>query len=214
MYKLCREILDELEQDGVKVNHNYEYPEPQELTVHLKDVLEPQVDEKYYLSDEQVSKIKIWENRQKENGRGFRFNIHGGDDIATTMTATTYKQPTQIAESNYIKVKNATAKGYLEAYDGDGVDCSFASSETRRGRVQHGISQTIPSATPSIGVNDNMRIRKLTPLECWRLMSFDDSDFDKAKASGVSDSQLYKQAGNSIVVKVLEGILRNLLIDQ
>lgn len=42
-------------------------------------------------------------------------------------------------------------------------------------------------------------------------MGFDDEDFNKAKASGVSDSQLYKQAGNSIVVKVLEGILGNLL---
>ena len=60
----------------------------------------------------------------------------------------------------------------------------------------------------------NMRIRKLTPKECWRLMGFDDADFDKAKASGVSNSQLYKQAGNSIVVNVLEGILRNLLTEQ
>lgn len=55
------------------------------------------------------------------------------------------------------------------------------------------------------------RIRKLTPKECWRLMGFSDADFDKAKASGVSNSQLYKQAGNSIVVNVLEGILKNLL---
>lgn len=54
------------------------------------------------------------------------------------------------------------------------------------------------------------RIRKLTPKECWRLMGFTDSDFDKAKASGVSDSQLYKQAGNSIVVPVLEAIFKNL----
>lgn len=56
----------------------------------------------------------------------------------------------------------------------------------------------------------NYRVRKLTPKECWRLMGFTDSDFDKAKASGVSDSQLYKQAGNSIVVPVLEAIFRNL----
>lgn len=63
-------------------------------------------------------------------------------------------------------------------------------------------------------IANNFRIRKLTPKECWRLMGFSDSDFDKAKASGVSNSQLYKQAGNSIVVNVLEGILRNLLIDQ
>lgn len=59
-------------------------------------------------------------------------------------------------------------------------------------------------------MTENMRIRKLTPKECWRLMGFDDADFEKAKASGVSNSQLYKQAGNSIVVNVLEGILRNL----
>lgn len=54
-----------------------------------------------------------------------------------------------------------------------------------------------------------IRIRKLTPKECWRLMGFDDEDFDKAKASGVSDSQLYKQAGNSIVVQVLMEIFKN-----
>ena len=60
----------------------------------------------------------------------------------------------------------------------------------------------------------DFRIRKLTPKECWRLMGFDDEDFDKAQASGVSNSQLYKQAGNSIVVNVLEGILRTLLLNQ
>ena len=57
---------------------------------------------------------------------------------------------------------------------------------------------------------DKTQIRKLTPLECWRLMGFDDEDFRKAEAK-CSNSQLYKQAGNSIVVNCLEGILRNLL---
>lgn len=57
------------------------------------------------------------------------------------------------------------------------------------------------------------RIRKLTPLECWRLMGFDDEDFRKAEAVN-SNTQLYKQAGNSIVVNVLEGILANLLLPQ
>lgn len=59
----------------------------------------------------------------------------------------------------------------------------------------------------------NHRIRKLTPLECWRLMGFDDEDFRKAEAVN-SNTQLYKQAGNSIVVNVLEGILANLLLPQ
>ncbi len=56
----------------------------------------------------------------------------------------------------------------------------------------------------------NLRIRKLTPLECWRLMGFDDADFYKAKSVGISNTQLYKQAGNSIVVNVLEKIFINL----
>jgi len=57
----------------------------------------------------------------------------------------------------------------------------------------------------------NYRIRKLTPLECFRLMGFDDKDFWICKDNGISDSQLYKMTGNSIVVQVLEGILSNLL---
>lgn len=65
--------------------------------------------------------------------------------------------------------------------------------------------------TDTMGTLEGYRIRKLTPKECWRLMGFADSDFEKAKAAGISNSQLYKQAGNSIVVNVLEGILKNLL---
>lgn len=59
-------------------------------------------------------------------------------------------------------------------------------------------------------LTEDMRIRKLTPRECWRLMGFSDEDFDKAKAAGISDTQLYKQAGNSIVVDVLMAIFRSL----
>lgn len=58
----------------------------------------------------------------------------------------------------------------------------------------------------------NLRIRKLTPKECWRLMGFDDKDYEKASKVN-SNTQLYKQAGNSIVVNVLEAILYNLLIN-
>lgn len=57
----------------------------------------------------------------------------------------------------------------------------------------------------------DLKIRKLTPLECWRLMGFDDEDFYKAKNVGISDTQLYRQAGNSIVVNVLEEIFKTLL---
>ena len=63
-------------------------------------------------------------------------------------------------------------------------------------------------------LDNNYVIRKLTPLECWRLMGFKDDEFNKAKDSGVSNSQLYKQAGNSIVVNVLEKIFQNIFINK
>lgn len=60
-------------------------------------------------------------------------------------------------------------------------------------------------------IQTDFRIRKLTPLECWRLMGFDDADHKRAENSGVSNSQRYKQAGNSIVVNVLEAIFRKMV---
>jgi DNA (cytosine-5)-methyltransferase 1 len=58
---------------------------------------------------------------------------------------------------------------------------------------------------------EKARIRRLTPKECWRLMGYTDEDFENAKASGVSNSQLYKQAGNAIVKQVLMAIFKQML---
>lgn len=57
-----------------------------------------------------------------------------------------------------------------------------------------------------------MRIRKLTTKECWRLMDFTDEEFEAAENAGVSKTQLYKQAGNSIVVSVLAAIFKNMFL--
>ncbi|MCQ9353570.1 DNA cytosine methyltransferase, partial [Corynebacterium sp. 209RC1] len=59
-------------------------------------------------------------------------------------------------------------------------------------------------------VLSDLRIRKLTPLECWRLQGFTDEQFYKAKNDGVSNSQLYKQAGNAVTVNVVDAIISNL----
>lgn len=110
-----------------------------------------------------------------------------------------------------IAIKTANKLGYDMARGGDCIDLAYPSSKTRRGRVGHGVSKTIATGDTMGTLTNDMRIRKLTPKECWRLMGFDDEDFEKAKAAGISNSQLYKQAGNSIVVNVLEGILKNLI---
>ena len=99
---------------------------------------------------------------------------------------------------------------------------SYLRSFGSRGKLQNlnDICDTLVAAmgigggnVPIIEENEmenNLRIRKLTPKECWRLMGFDDSDFEKAENVN-SNTQLYKQAGNSIVVNVLERILANLI---
>lgn len=299
----------------------YEFPEPVELELRLKDVLEDEVDEKFYLDQEKVEKLIINSDTSaigyipRTNGTQHQSNtVYRTDTESPSMQATDYKNPVKVL------IKNATKKGYIEAHDGDGVDLAYPDSKTRRGRVQKWLSQTLDTGdskgvviaasrgrnpeNPSdrtigspteqrleinkqgtsntittvqkdnyvveqvkrlaetkrpndeIGVTlkangdirpyrmdkkksgiqelninhkdnsshtvtsshmpkvygdtTNLRIRKLSPLECWRLMGFSDDDFHKAEEVN-SNSQLYKQAGNSIVVDVLEGIFKQLL---
>lgn len=73
MYKACKEILDKLENEGVRVNHGFNFPPRRPLTKRLKDVLEDNVDEKYYLSDEQVAGFVRTTEKAKAKGNGFRF---------------------------------------------------------------------------------------------------------------------------------------------
>ena len=74
-----------------------------------------------------------------------------------------------------------------------------------------GLSRTLKADNHDAGITDGFRIRKLTPLECWRLQGFTDEQFYKAKNDGVSNSQLYKQAGNSVTVNVIDEIARELI---
>lgn len=131
------------------------------------------------------------------------------DGIVGTLTTdgSSPKHNNRVIEP--LHIKEATQKGFADAYEGDSVSLDQPNSTTRRGRVGNQISNTL-TCSCNTGVVNSYRIRKLTPLECWRLMDFTDEEFYAAQSSGVSNSQLYKQAGNSIVVAVLVGIFKNL----
>ena len=295
----------------------YLFPNPIKLEKRLKDVLEHDVDEKYYLSDSmlkyiqdkadkpynypvETSDISDIRNTPLRSGGDFACIKEpiciGGmqknqsvktDGISTCLTSPMgtgggyvpmVTEPLALDEQNdYIRtdgtvgtlttdgsspkhnnrviepllIKEATQKGYAEAYDGDSVSLDQPNSETRRGRVGNQISNTLTTScnigvvqvgnivntgnwdNPQRGriysdkgccpalntaqgcglepkITENYRIRKLTPRECWRLMGVKDEQFDKI--SGISNSQLYKLAGNSIVVDVLMGIFKNLFL--
>lgn len=135
------------------------------------------------------------------SGKGMNGNVFDENGLAPTLT-------TNKGEGNKIAIRQATKKR-IECELGGVADLSYPESKTRRGRVQEN-GQIYPTITATetgvCRIESPIRIRKLTPKECFRLMGFSDENFEAAEKM-VSNSQLYKQAGNSIVVDVLYYIL-------
>lgn len=142
-------------------------------------------------------------SNKRQNGRRFKTN---GEPMFT-LTA---QDRHGVLEG--IKVRNGTKQGYQVAEVGDSVDLSYPNSPTRRARVGKGITHNL-SCGGQMGVvvwNDLVvKIRKITPRECWRLQGFPDWAFDKAQEVN-SKTQLYKQAGNSVTVNVIKVIAERL----
>ena len=249
-------------------DYSYTFPQPIPLKLKLKDLLEQNVDEKYYLSDKQIKDIQSWNAYEKPLE-----NMEKMDKSNISQTLTTRSGA---YAASMILIKNNTKQGYLEATEGDGIDLAQPNSETRRGRVQkeaiqtlttqnnlgvcvgtyqyaksdnfmkgkdrlqigketsdtiqttqkegvvilgnyspsnHNASRIIDSEHCSPTVMENhgtvtatqtsdLRIRKLTPKECFRLMGVSDEDFEKC-AKNQSNASLYHLAGDSIVVDIL-----------
>jgi len=220
-------------------DNTFRWAKEEHLTKRLKDVLEIEVDEKYFLSDKSIQGIINSDFTSKST------IIQNKNNYCATLLSRDYKDP------KCVKVKSATKKGYEEATEGDSINFSVPNSETRRGRVGKGVAQTLDTQckqgiidkypklqkgtgnvlfhrkgfatnTQVYDVNKecgtidtaqgggrqphtliDKNIRRLTPKECFRLMDFPDSF-----TWTCSDSQAYKQAGNSIVVRCLELIIK------
>ena len=161
-------------------------------------------------SDNQQSKIEIVGNTKNPSGtgKGTGSVVYNSNGLVGTLCARDYKEPKQIAIPK-IRVKEATKQGYAEATIGDSINLSYPNSKTRRGRVGKQIANTLLTGESQGIVEPDFRIRKLTPRECWRLQGFPDWAFDKAQEVN-SNSQLYKQAGNSVTVNVIAAIAKEL----
>ena len=140
---------------------------------------------------------------KRQNGRRFKTN---GEPM---FTLTAQDQHGILIEDKKLKIREATTKGYAEARIGDSVNIANINSKTKRGRVGNQIANTLLASEQQGVVGSDYRIRRLTPRECWRLQGFPDSAFDKAQAV-TSNSQLYKQAGNSVTVNVIAEIAKRL----
>lgn len=135
-------------------------------------------------------------------------------EVASTVCARYYKG-LSAHKDNMVLIKQNTKDGFIKCKIGGCFDASFPESTTRRGRVQ-GEGDLVPTITVAgaeslIAIETRYRIRRLTPKECWRLMGYLDSDYDKAEKV-TANTQLYKQAGNAIVKQVLMAIFSQLNI--
>ena len=179
-------------------DNTFRFPKTQHLTKKLKDVLEESINDKYFLSEKMINSIMTPSKGKWQSGK-MEIDLV----VARPITATCHKMH-RADTDNYITVNSATKKGYEIATDQDSINFSVPNSKTRRGRVGKGVAQTLDTACNQ-GVISTSNIRRLTPRECFRLMDFPE-DFKWS----VSDTQAYKQAGNSIVVNVLAEIINKL----
>lgn len=134
-----------------------------------------------------------------------RFDKYKQSDIVETLKVG--------GDTPLMKVRNGTKQGYDVASLGDGINLAFPKSKTRRGRVGKGCSQTLDTNC-NMGTIDGedgtYRIRRLTPLECFRLQGFPDDMVQQARELGISDSQLYKMAGNAVTVNVVQAVAQKI----
>lgn len=181
---------------------SFQWPEPCPDGRVLKDVLEPadDVPEKYYLSESRLEGLMRSTAKQAGKGNGFAFKPKGADDIAFSVTTCAGSRKTD----NFVCVQTATLAG-------KGHEC------IRRIYSPEGLSPTVVTAAggghiPKVELpGQETRCRKLTPLECFRLMGFSDEAFRRAKGLGLCDTDLYRQAGNSIAVPCLKAIFKEFL---
>src|SRR5690625_2820982 len=238
---------------------NFDWPEQAEVSTKLRDILESNVDEKYYLDEERTAKLVAQLEGQTEEPTGLGLTKQATvptrlKDESNTLAARDYKgfgnqemtsviepqmlghREPKIAEIQY-PLKATCLECRVTYYVDCGCSCDsyvgedgtlVSQSEVRpvltpdrmekrqngrRFKEDGEESFTLTSQDRhgvAIGNPPKYRIRKLTPLECWRLQGFPDEAHEAVKQDGISDSQRYKQAGNAVTVNVIEAIAERL----
>jgi len=197
----------------------FTFPIPFDNGIRLKDILENEVDEKYYLSQDKVDKILNSDFMQE------KLRIQFGD-TCSTLLARDYKDPKCVP----VRIGNIYGEQFGTGYAGNvwSKEAICPTLTTAQGgnrqpmvvdkvvceqRGNEGIRFTIDACGDKRILEilkSHYRVRKLTPTECWILMGFTEEHVNKCIEWGLSDSALYKQAGNSIVTNCIELIAEHL----
>lgn len=245
-----RTFMVSILRDNNGQEHNYRFPKGFERKYRLKDFLEDNVEEKYYLSQKMIDYLTGINQKQSKYNRAevFERNLDPNKDVAATITTAAGQRATdnfiideiqvignyspsghnasRVVDENglaptvmenhgtvtAVAIREATALGYKEAHDGDGINIS-GRMKYQRGNVQDGMAQTLKTSI-EVGVleinGNKFKIRKLTATECGRLMAFQDIDTERMREVGLQNAALYHVYGDSIAVVCLLAIFSKL----
>ena len=190
---------------------NFDWPEQAEVTTRLRDILESHVDEKYYLDKERTAKL-VAQLEQKEpnevratalqnaNMQGRR--IKENDEPSFTVSAT---------DRPGVALSEPQMLGHVDIKGNDSIKRTYSTEGISPTLTTMGGGHREPKIAEEQEVRPRYRIRKLTPLECFRLQGFPDGAHEAVKQAGISDSQRYRQAGNAVTVNVIEAIAERLI---
>lgn len=199
------------------------------VDTRLVDILEKDVDESYYLSEEKTRKLTLNEDlsgRLNQYDFAERDRIHSVNKVSPTLNTMQGgdRQPKVAISKNapHPERKTFTSKKEYGRIGKQAIETMNKNTEYieygmtinayNKTLDNTGLSPTLTTRpegfkTAILPITKELRIRKLTPLECWRLQGFSDEQYYKAKNSSVSKSQLYKQAGNAVTVNVVDAIV-------
>lgn len=181
-------------------DNEFSFPKEEHLKVFAKDLLEKQVDKRYFLSEKAIKGFLKTNGNHEEKGNGFKFEPIDINKPFRAITTCAGSRGTD----NFVISYTRDAKGKVVSnHFNNHFNNYFNTIHTCTGGGGN---------TDQFIKQENLQIRKITPLECFRAQSFPDEFVQKSIEAGVSDTQLFKQAGNSITVRVLELILRQLKI--
>ena len=194
----------------------YKFADKIPLDKCIADILENEADEKYYLSEDIQKRFKI--TNQNKNIIAEKPVLVGG--IGEKNFGKQYRQGNRVYDANGIAmsimsqpVGNAGGNSYLYKVERTPLKFLNRNGKKTDGQYTFCVDTCHTGGIKEYYSDNSFRIRKLTPRECFRLMGMRDGDIDKIQAAGISNTQQYKMAGNSIVVDVLEAIFKNLFME-
>ena len=177
--------------------------------VHDVNGLRPTIAARDYKGAKQIAVPVLTPDRlnKRQNGRRFK---EDGEPMFTLTSQDRHgvvikDKGLRFTDDGFHTHRNDKKKSSIQ-----GTHVTYKEGKTHALTSNH-VPMTLQAGEVNQGVVMNdIRIRKLSPLECWRLQGFTDEQFYKAKESGVSNSQLYKQAGNSVTINVVDAIVKQL----